>query len=99
MGVLMSIAAWGEGVCCSLSPLPLVGSIVAHPKTRRTTLAGFPGTPPSSRVSEPPPRTQKNTTVIKSQRYLDDLLGEPPEFFLHTRATFTQPLVKLALKS
>ncbi len=30
----------------------------------------------------------------KSQKDLDNLLGEPPGFFLHTHATFTHLLVK-----
>ncbi len=32
MGVSMVIAAWGEGVICAIFPLPLVGSLVFHPK-------------------------------------------------------------------
>jgi hypothetical protein len=61
------------------SPLPLVGSLIAHPKTRATTLGGSAGTPP--RIACPgPPRTQLDISAIKSQ-ILDDLMGRPPEFF------------------
>jgi hypothetical protein len=32
MDISMVIAAWGEGVMCLLSPLPLAGSFVVRPK-------------------------------------------------------------------
>ncbi len=32
MGVSMVIAAWGRGLCVPVSTLPLVGSLVFHPK-------------------------------------------------------------------
>ncbi len=60
-------------------PLPLVGSLIAHPKTLATTLAGFAGTPPAPCVSTLP-RTQLDISAIKSQN-LDDLMGGPSEFF------------------
>jgi hypothetical protein len=41
-----------------------------------------------------------NTSVIKSQKDLDDLMGEPPEFFfLHMRVMFTHPLVKIGTQN
>jgi hypothetical protein len=62
-------------------PLPLVGSLIACPKARATTLAGSTGMPPLLHASTPPPHTQLDISAIKSRKGLDDLMGEPPEFF------------------
>ncbi len=57
----------------------------------------------AAEVYAPPPcsqilyRTFFGYISNKSQKDLDDLMGEPPGFFLHTRASFTHPLVKIGI--
>jgi hypothetical protein len=97
----MEIAAWGEGLMYASAPFPLVRSLTACSKMRVTTLAGSMGTPPLAVCIHTSPCTQVlfflDISVIKSQKDLDDLMGEPPGFFLHTHATFTYPLVKIGI--
>ncbi len=74
---------WGGGLI-AVPPFPLVGSLIACPEVRITTLAGSSGTPP--RRVRPCPLALRSCTfleilAIKSQKDLDDLMGEPPGFF------------------
>jgi hypothetical protein len=58
---------------------------IACPKARATTLAGSTGTPLLQRTLRPPPRIQIlyffGYISNKSQKALDDLMGESPWFF------------------
>ncbi len=78
-------------------PLFLIGLLIACPKAHAITLAGVLGHVPFAACVYAPPCIQIlyffGYISNKSQKDLDDLMGEPPGFFLHTCATFTQLLV------
>jgi hypothetical protein len=80
MGVLMSIAAWGEGVVSLCPPSPSSDRSSLAQKCAQQHWLGPRAPPPSLRRGVCSPRPQMNTSVIKSQKDLDDLMGEPPEF-------------------
>ncbi len=75
MGVLMSIAAWGEGVKCSLSPPSSDRLSITQKHTQQHWLGQRAHPLCCARPRPPSPRSDEYIS-----NNLDDLMGEPPEF-------------------
>jgi hypothetical protein len=72
----------------------------AQKRTRQHWLGPLARPPRHPRPRPPAPQIMYfvlDISVIKSQKDMDDLMGEPPGLFLHIHVTFTHPLVKVGI--
>ncbi len=88
MGVLMLTAAWGEGVHCSLSPQQCA---------QQHWLGSWARPLPCAHL-RPHPHLDEYISN-KSQKDLDDLMGEPPEFFPTHACNVYSPIGKIGTQN